>query len=83
MLLSTIAITLECNVLEELEPIDFNLNYDFNFQQFTQLQKPHLVLPVSNIIGLSTVLLDNYNYTKFMLPSIDLCGAHRCLLGVK
>ncbi len=33
--------------MEELEPIDQNLNYDFNFQQITLLPKEHLVLQVS------------------------------------
>ena len=37
----------ECGVLEELEPIDQNLRYDFNFQQTVILPKEHLVLPVS------------------------------------
>ena len=34
-------------VWEELEPVDQNLNYDFNYQQFTHLRKEHVVLPVS------------------------------------
>ncbi len=34
-------------MLKELEPIDQNLNYDFNFQQFTLQPREHLVLPVS------------------------------------
>ena len=37
----------ECNILEELEPISQNMNYDFNFQQYTHLKKEYLVLPVS------------------------------------
>lgn len=37
----------ECGVLEELEPIDQNLRYDFNYQQTTILPKERLVLPVS------------------------------------
>ena len=37
----------ECGVLEELEPIEQNLNYDFNFQQYTHLPREHVVLPVS------------------------------------
>ena len=36
----------ECNVYEELEPIDTNLRYDFNYQQFTHLQRIRTVLPV-------------------------------------
>ena len=34
---------------EELPPIDFNPNYDFNFQQFTYLPKEVIVLRVSFI----------------------------------
>jgi hypothetical protein len=37
---------MECGVLEELEPIDQNLNYDFNFQQFVHLPREHIVKPV-------------------------------------
>ena len=37
----------ECGVLEELEPIDQNMRYDFDYQQTTVLPKEHLVLPVS------------------------------------
>ena len=39
----------ECGGLEELEPIDQNLNYDFNFQQFVHLPKEHVVLPVRSL----------------------------------
>lgn len=34
-------------MLEELEPIDENRRYDFNYQQFTYLNKEVQVLPVS------------------------------------
>ena len=37
----------ECNVLEELEPIDRNLQYDFNFQQITHLTRQVTIMPVS------------------------------------
>lgn len=37
----------ECGVLEELEPIDENERYDFNYQQFTYLNKEVKILPVS------------------------------------
>ena len=37
----------QCGVLEELEPIDENRRYDFNYQQFTYLNKEVQVLPVS------------------------------------
>ena len=33
--------------LMELEPLDQNLNYDFDFQQFTHLRTPRVVKPVS------------------------------------
>ena len=36
----------ECG-LQELEPIDENKRYDFNYQQVTLLPKPVKVLPVS------------------------------------
>ena len=37
----------ECGVLEELEPIDTNLKYDFNYQQINVLPRTVKVLPVS------------------------------------
>ena len=37
----------ECGAFEELEPIDENLGYDFNFQQATHLPRKHTVLQVS------------------------------------
>lgn len=36
----------ECGGLEQLQPIDQNLQYDFNFQQTTVLPTPITVLPV-------------------------------------
>ena len=36
----------ECDVYEELEPIDRNLQYDFNYQQINQLTREVTVLPV-------------------------------------
>ena len=41
----------QCNVLEALAPVDINLQYDFNFQQFTFLPREVQVLPVSFKIG--------------------------------
>ena len=35
-------------LMVELEPIDQNLNYDFNLQQYTHLAREHVVLPVCN-----------------------------------
>ena len=37
----------QCNVSEALAPIDINLQYDFNYQQFTFLPKEVRVFPVS------------------------------------
>jgi len=39
----------ECGLLEELEPIDENRRYDFNYQQVTLLPKPVKVLPGDSI----------------------------------
>ena len=38
----------ECNVYEELEPIDRNLRYDFNYQQIVHFPSPKTILPVYN-----------------------------------
>ena len=46
----------ECGVYEELPPIDLNLNYDFNFQEFAHLPKEITVLPVSIYLNFG------YNY---------------------
>ena len=37
----------QCNVSEALVPVDINLQYDFNFQQFTFLPNEVQLLPVS------------------------------------
>ena len=37
----------DCGVLEELEPIDINLKYDFNYQQINILTETTKILPVS------------------------------------
>ena len=37
----------QCNVSEALAPIDINLQYDFNYQEFTFLPNEVQVLPVS------------------------------------
>ena len=36
----------ECDVYEELEPIDKNLKYDFNFQQINHLRREVIIKPV-------------------------------------
>ena len=38
----------ECEVMEELAPIDQNLRYDFDYQQTTHLPKEVTILPVGN-----------------------------------
>jgi len=40
----------ECGVLEELEPVEQNLQYDFNYQQTVHLSREVALLPVSNFI---------------------------------
>ncbi len=46
----------ECGVVEQLEPIDENRRYDFNYQQYTILPKTVTVLPVSFIACILIVL---------------------------
>ena len=41
----------DCDVLEELQPIDENRRYDFNFQQITHLPKEIKILPVSGLLA--------------------------------
>ena len=38
----------ECEVWEELSPIAFNPNYDFDYQQFLYLPREVTILPVCN-----------------------------------
>ena len=49
----------QCNVSEALAPVDINLQYDFNFQQFTFLPNEVQVLPVSTSVTVvvNTVLV--------------------------
>ena len=42
----------QCNVSEAMAPVDINLQYDFDYQQFTFLPNEVRVLPVSNHIKL-------------------------------
>ena len=51
----------ECDVYEELEPIERNLNYDFNFQQINHLQREVVIKPVS----VHVVLLIKCHYHWF------------------
>ena len=47
----------ECGLLEELEPIDENRRYDFNYQQVTLLPREVKVLPVSRVIYYISLLI--------------------------
>ena len=49
----------QCNVSEALAPVEVNLQYDFNFQQFTFLPNEVQVLPVSTSVTVvvNTVLV--------------------------
>lgn len=38
----------QCGGFEEVQPVDQNLQYDFNFQQFTILPNEVTIYPVSN-----------------------------------
>ena len=44
-------------VLEELEPIDENRKYDFNYQQITHLLREVKILPVSDESDSCTISL--------------------------
>ena len=49
----------ECGVYEELEPIDNNLKYDFDYQQFTHLKHEVLIKPVSLMVF--SIKLNNFD----------------------
>ena len=51
----------DCDVWEELEPIDQNLSYDFDYQQVTHLPREHLVLPVSELLTRALVHFSNFH----------------------
>ena len=53
----------DCDVWEELEPLDQNLNYDFNYQQNIHLPQERVVLPVS--IYYITLLLSVYSCVTY------------------
>ena len=68
----------ECDVYEELEPIDINLKYDFDYQQFIHLRHEVLVKPVSSTCVIfmhgSTLFslslhLGRYNSTEVLLQN--------------
>ena len=50
----------QCGVLEAMEPIDENRKYDFNYQQFTYLDKEVQVFPVKRKLIVSNKV---YIYT--------------------
>ena len=47
LILQHIRYNSECGVYEELEPIEKNLAYDFNFQQTNHLPREIIIKPVS------------------------------------
>ena len=47
LILQHIRYNSECGVYEELEPIEKNLAYDFNFQQANHLPREIIIKPVS------------------------------------
>ena len=49
--------TEQCDGLEEMKPIDQNLQYDFNYQQFTYLPEEVTVYPVSIYIYACEVIV--------------------------
>ena len=40
----------QCSRSEELKPVDQNLQYDFNFQQFTHFEDEFPILPVRDLL---------------------------------
>ena len=55
-----------CSVLEELEPIDENRRYDFNYQQINHLPREVKILPVSPRVGNKEVRsMTDHNATNF------------------
>ena len=53
----------QCNVSEALAPVEVNLQYDFNYQQFTFLPNEVQVLPVST-------LLCSYSSGQYNVPVV-------------
>ena len=53
MTLQHIRYNSECGVYEELEPIDNNMKYDFDYQQFTHLRHEVLIKPVNPFVPYS------------------------------
>ena len=54
----------QCNVSEALAPVDINLQYDFNYQQFTFLPNEVQVLPVS------TSIMYSYSSGNYNVPVV-------------
>ena len=54
----------ECGGYEELEPIDKNLQYDFDFQQINHLRREVTILPVSLFsFHCTNILIINTSFT--------------------
>ena len=60
----------ECGVLEELEPIDENRRYDFNYQQVTHLPRRVQILPVRDI-GF-TIIWETLWYDRCTITEVDV-----------
>ena len=70
----------ECGALEELEPIDENRRYDFNYQQVTHLPRKVQILPVSEMI-LRLNLLAYINLLDFLIIlKVSRNGKHCCMI---
>lgn len=63
--------TQRCGGKEELKPVDQNLQYDFNFQQFTVLPEEITVYPVISCSVVISLRLMQYYY--FVLLRATFC----------
>ena len=58
----------DCNVWEELPPIVFNPNYDFDYQQFLYLPREVTILPVrSRLVSKHVACGKLHSYTLIFL----------------
>ena len=71
----------ECDVYEELQPIDRNLQYDFNYQQINHLTREVTVLPVSACSELikTVVIYTSFFYCRVILFSWNAFMARKVL----
>lgn len=61
----------QCNLEEELEPVEQNLQYDFNYQQYNFLPKIINVQPVRmpDSIRISTAIANLFHYNNMLSAS--------------